>query len=123
MEWNKFQVFGENEKNMVYSLKVLGIPKNASSVLVYLINKKEATSRDIEITAGLRQPEVSSAMQYLIARNWVSVEQKKGKGRGRPKNKYRLLVTIDEIIDYFSNQTEKEIDEIKEYKQKYYHFK
>jgi len=119
LEWTKIKVFGDYEKNMINSFTDLGISKNVSSVIVYLIIKKSATSRDIEISAKLRQPEVSKAMQYLIARNWVSIEQKRREGRGRPTNLYRLEAKPDEIINYFKSQAENDIVEIREYKKKF----
>jgi predicted transcriptional regulator len=81
-----------------------------AKVLVFLANAPEATSRDIERGADLRQPEVSSAMQYLKERDWIACRRVRVDSIGRPQNHIHLSRPIAEIIEYI--QTEKE-DEIR----------
>lgn len=76
-----------------------------AKVLVFLGNTSEATSRDIERGADLRQPEVSIAMQYLREQGWIASRLERSESIGRPQNVISLSRPIAEIIDQI--QTEK----------------
>jgi len=86
----KFRFFTEKEEAFVKLLIGIGIPRTVSKVLVYLANAPEATSRDIERGADLRQPEVSIALQYLKERDWIVTRLEKTESIGRPQNVVRL---------------------------------
>jgi len=105
----KVQVFTEKEEAFVKLLIGIGIPRTVSKVLVYLANAPEATSRDIERGADLRQPEVSIALQYLKERDWIVTRLEKTESIGRPQNVVRLSRPIDQIADAIRADKENEI--------------
>jgi len=107
----KVQVFTEKEESFVKLLIGIGIPRTVSKVLVYLANTPEATSRDIERGADLRQPEVSIALQYLKERDWIVTRLEKTESIGRPQNVVRLSRPIDEIADAIRVDKENEINQ------------
>jgi predicted transcriptional regulator len=107
----KVQVFTEKEESFVKLLIGIGIPRTVSKVLVYLANTPEATSRDIERGADLRQPEVSIALQYLKERDWIVTRLEKTESIGRPQNVVRLSRPIDEIADAIRLDKENEINQ------------
>ena len=109
MSGRKVQVFTEKEEAFVKLLIGIGIPRTVSKVLVYLANAPEATSRDIERGADLRQPEVSIALQYLKERDWIVTRLEKTESIGRPQNVVRLSHPIDEIADAIRADKENEI--------------
>jgi predicted transcriptional regulator len=110
MTGRKVLFFTDNEEEFTHLLIVIGIPRTVAKVLVFLANVPEATSRDIERGADLRQPEVSIAMQYLKERDWIACRRVKVETIGRPQNLIHLSRPIAEIIECI--QTEKE-DEIR----------
>jgi predicted transcriptional regulator len=59
------KVLDDTDREFVEVLRELGIPRNVASMITYLANVEEATSREIEIGSNLRQPEVSIAMRTL----------------------------------------------------------
>ena len=112
-----------DEKDLVFVqvLESLGMKRTVASVITYLKDLKERSSRDIEVATGLRQPEVSIAMQNLRERNWLTEHEIKSSGKGRPLKIYALQATIDEIINYYeaekaqeSTQTMVAIQKLKE---------
>ncbi len=109
MSGRKVQVFTEKEEAFVKLLIGIGIPRTVSKVLVYLANAPEATSRDIERGADLRQPEVSIALQYLKERDWIVTRLEKTESIGRPQNVVRLSRPIDQIADAIRVDKENEI--------------
>ncbi|MFA5254675.1 MAG: MarR family transcriptional regulator [Methanoregula sp.] len=111
MSGRKVQVFTEKEESFVKLLIGIGIPRTVSKVLVYLANTPEATSRDIERGADLRQPEVSIALQYLKERDWIVTRLEKTESIGRPQNVVRLSRPIDEIADAIRLDKENEINQ------------
>ena len=86
----------------------MGMNRNVASVVTYLKDVTEGSSRDIEIATGMRQPEVSIAMQTMRAMNWVTEHEVKGDGKGRPMKYYALRSTIDEIIGYYEAKKSQE---------------
>jgi predicted transcriptional regulator len=57
---------------------------------------------------GLRQPEVSIATRTLREMGWITEQEIKGNGKGRPQKIYALRSTIDEIIKYYETEKSKE---------------
>jgi predicted transcriptional regulator len=101
-------VADEKDLEFVQGLQNLGINRNVASLIVYLQDMKERSSRDIEMATGLRQPEVSIAMKTLREMDWISEHEAKGNGKGRPQKIYALRSTIDEIIEYYEEEKSKE---------------
>jgi len=82
--------------------------RNVAGLVTYLKDVKEGSSRDIEMATGMRQPEVSIAMQTMREMNWVAEHEIKGEGKGRPLKIYALRSTIDEIIEYYEAKNNQE---------------
>lgn len=97
-------VADENDLEFVQGLQSLGINRNVASLITYLQDMNERSSRDIEVATGLRQPEVSIAMRTLREMGWVTEHEIKGDGKGRPQKIYALRSTIDEIIKYYETE-------------------
>ena len=76
-----------------------GTPKNLAKALVFIAKREETTSVEIEKATGLRQPEVSIAMQELRRRRWVEKRDIKKEGKGRPVHSYKLSIPMSEIVD------------------------
>ncbi len=102
------KMLDENDHIFIKALSDLGMSRNAATTMAYLMNVDEASSREIEISTGLRQPEVCLAMKLMCDHSWVSVRSKKNLGMGRPINVYSLTVPVDEIIHYYENKIYKE---------------
>jgi len=89
-------------------LKSLKVPKSVAAIITYLASMSEATSREIEIGTGLRQPEVSMGMRTLHENSWVAETDIKGEGKGRPRKVYSLSVSLDEIIKHYEEEKSRE---------------
>jgi predicted transcriptional regulator len=109
MPGRKVQYFTKKEEEFTDLLIGIGISRIVAKVLVFLANTPEATSRDIERGADLRQPEVSIAMQYLHEQGWVESRLVRTEAIGRPQNLIRLSRPIAEIIDHIQTEKEAEI--------------
>jgi len=92
-------VFDQDEKEMCNLLCNIGVKRNLAKALVYLANVNQSLSRNIELGAGLRQPEVSIAMRELRERGWIEEWEQKKEGKGRPLKCYRLSTELCDIID------------------------
>lgn len=89
-----------------------GIPKNIAKTLVFLSKREETTSVEIEKATGLRQPEVSIAMQELRRRKWVEKRDIKKEGKGRPVHAYRLSLGWADILAQVDREEQAKIDRI-----------
>jgi len=101
-------VLDDKDKEFVESLVKVGLNRNISKTLVYLANVEETLSRDIEIGANLRQPEVSLVMRELRAQGWVGEREIKKEGKGRPVKCYKLSVSLTDIISTLEETKRKE---------------
>jgi predicted transcriptional regulator len=115
------KVADDADLEFVQGLQNLGVHKNVASLITYLKDVKEVSSKEIEIATDLRQPEVSIAMRTLRERGWLAERELKKEGKGRPMKIYALQSTIDDIIDYYeaektqeSAQTMEAIQRLKE---------
>ena len=102
------RIADEKDFEFIRGLQNLGMNRNVASLVTYLKDVTEGSSRDIEIATGMRQPEVSIAMQTMRAMNWVTEHEVKGDGKGRPMKYYALRSTIDEIIGYYEAKKNQE---------------
>jgi predicted transcriptional regulator len=102
------KVLDDGDREFVEVLRELGIPRNVASMITYLANVEEATSREIEIGSNLRQPEVSIAMRTLRNNNWVEEREIKKDGKGRPMKVYRLTISLQDIIKHFEDEKKRE---------------
>ncbi|OGS51275.1 MAG: ArsR family transcriptional regulator [Euryarchaeota archaeon RBG_16_68_12] len=100
------------DESMVDLLIRTGMSKNIAKTLVFLSKREETTSVEIEKATGLRQPEVSIAMQELRRRRWVEKRDIKKEGKGRPVHAYRLATPFDGIVDNIAREERAKIDEI-----------
>jgi predicted transcriptional regulator len=104
----EIKVLDEDDQIFVKTLSDLGISRNVATTMAYLMNVNEASSKDIEISTGLRQPEVSLAIRLMSNQSWVSVRSEKKPGKGRPMKIYSLAAPVDEIIGYYEDKIYKE---------------
>ena len=102
------KVLDEKEHIFIETLKTIGISRNVATMMAYLMNVDKASAREIEISTGLRQPEVSLAMRLMRNQSWVSVRSEKKPGKGRPMKIYSLAAPVDEIISYYEDKIYKE---------------
>jgi predicted transcriptional regulator len=84
------------------------VPRNVASLITYLANTDEGTSREIEMGTNLRQPEVSIAMRTMRQNNWVEERDVRTEGKGRPMKIYKLGVPIGEIIKHCEEEKNNE---------------
>ncbi|MGP6220038.1 ArsR family transcriptional regulator [Cuniculiplasmataceae archaeon SKW1] len=89
----------EESMKLVKILSDSGIPRSVAFTIVYTRGKEEVTSVEIERETGLRQPEVSIAMQWLRRKGWINKRNMKKEGKGRPVHGYRLSKDFNEILE------------------------
>ena len=90
--------FTAKEEELIRLLSSMEISKNVARTLVCLQAEEECTSVQIERATGLRQPEVSIAIQELRDRGWVAKKDIRRSRKGRPVHNYRLARPFPEII-------------------------
>jgi predicted transcriptional regulator len=100
----EFKVLDENDYIFIKTLSNLEMPRTVATTMVYLMNVDEASSQQIEISTGLRQPEVTLAIGFMSKQSWISVRPEKKSGKGRPIKVYSLMAPVDEIISYYEDK-------------------
>ena len=108
MKDSEVKILDENDHVFIGMLRDLGMSRNVARTMAYLMNVNEASSREIEISTGLRQPEVSLAMNLMCKESWVSMRSEKKPGKGRPMKIYSLASPVDEIISHYEDKIYKE---------------
>lgn len=104
----EIKMLGEEDHIFIETLKNLGITRNLAATMAYLMNVDEASSHEIEMSTGLRQPEVSLAIKLMHKQSWLSVRSEKKPGKGRPVKIYSLSVPVGEIISYYEDKISRE---------------
>ena len=104
MRESTVKILDDKDMEFVETLRSLGVPRNVATLITFLANVEEASSREIEMGPDLRQPEVSIAMRTLRDNNWIEEKEIKREGKGRPMKVYSLRASIDEIIKHFEEE-------------------
>jgi len=104
-------VLDEKDRNFVDSLVSIGLKRNVAKTLVYLSGVGETVSREIELGADLRQPEVSIVMRELKEEGWLEVQEIKKEGKGRPLKSYHLSKPLSDIIGILEERKMSEAEE------------
>ena len=112
------KVLDENDQDLIEALEVVGVKRNVATIIVYLKDLDEATSRGIEKGSGLRQPEVSIAMRTLREKGWIAEREVKHGGKGRPTRLYKLTMPIEDIIGHYEEKKRSESTRAMQYVQK-----
>jgi predicted transcriptional regulator len=94
----------DKEEEFANLLIKIGTKKNIARVLVFLAKTPETTSHAIERGTGLRQPEVSTAMRYLMDQGWIRSRESVGECKGRPMKIYEPAKSLQEIMDCIENE-------------------
>ncbi|MBO4302003.1 hypothetical protein J5839_01485 [Methanosarcinaceae archaeon] len=101
MKWYSVRIFDEHEDELLTLFRDIGVPRHLAATIIYLAFVNEASSKDIEIAAGLRQPEVSRALRYLVSHDWVFRRSGKYGATGRPRYIYSLSVPVEHVFEHF----------------------
>jgi predicted transcriptional regulator len=104
MRESTVKILDDKDMEFVETLRSLEVPRNVATLITFLANVEEASSREIEMGSDLRQPEVSIAMRTLRDNNWIEEKEIKREGKGRPMKVYSLRASIDEIIKHFEEE-------------------
>lgn len=103
-------VFDDRDEEMAAILVDLGLSRHVARSLVFMAQVDEAVSAHVEQGAGLRQPEVSVAMQFLREREWVTKRDLRREGKGRPVHCYRLVRSVNEVIATLEKEKREEAE-------------
>jgi predicted transcriptional regulator len=104
MRESTVKILDDKDMEFVETLRSLGVPRNVATLITFLANVEEASSREIEMGSDLRQPEVSIAMRTLRDNSWIEEREIKREGKGRPMKVYSLRASIDDIIKHFEEE-------------------
>jgi len=104
------QLLTEKDEEFLNLLIRIGTKKNIAKLLVYLANMTEATSREIERGADMRQPEVSAAAKYMMEQGWIQCYNSSAKTKTRPNKVYKLVQPIPKIIDCIEKEKKDEMN-------------
>ena len=113
MKRKKSFVLSKDDKRAAQLFKELGMPKNIAKTLMYISHVDECYSADIEQGANLRQPEVSMVMRELRLKRWIKERTLKKKGKGRPRNIYKMATDLPHIMKDFEKEKLKKVEDIK----------
>ncbi len=104
--------FSKKDEALVELLMGTGMAKNVAKTLAFLRKKEETTSTEVEAATGLRQPEVSIAVQELRRRKWIIKRDLKKEGKGRPVHLYKMALPFEKIVETLEKEERKRIERI-----------
>jgi predicted transcriptional regulator len=103
----------QRDKKAIRLFTGIGFQKNFAKTLIYISKNGGCRSIEIEQETNQRQPEVSSAMQELLRKGWITKKDYRKKRKGRPVQIYKLAYPLNEIITEIEIEKNKEIDNLK----------
>ncbi|AGB03368.1 MarR family transcriptional regulator [Methanoregula formicica] len=103
-------VFCEEDDECISILVCFGMTRPVARTLVYLLNIKEGTMQEIEVSTGLYESEVSKALKYLEEQGWVRVTGKSPEGKGRVLKNFSLALPAGNILEIIADGKIAEIE-------------
>lgn len=104
MQDKNIMVLDEQDYEAIEHFQVLGLPKILSKVLI-CVNNGINISKDIEIAANMRQPQVSIATKKLLQYDYVNrISVKSDNKRGRSVYQYHMNYSILDIIEILKSK-------------------
>ncbi len=103
--------FDEKDEEIADALISLGMNRPVARTLASLRNEDETTTKELERSTGLCQPEVSIGMKELRERNWITEREEKKPGKGRPYKIYSLKIGFKDIVVQLENKQKKAVNE------------
>ena len=89
----------------------LNMPSLETRIMIYLLENKRATSKEICSRFGIQQPVASMTTKKMIGQGLLVVEKMKlHDGRGRRSNVYRLA---GKTVAVFNRFLKKKVDEVR----------
>ena len=104
MKHTDIKVLDERDMEFIEALRSLDVPRSVAMLITFLANVSEASSREIEIATGMRQPEASTAMRTLRKNNWATEREVQTERKGLPMKIYTLSVPLNMIIQHFEEE-------------------
>ena len=65
MKDSEIKELDEDDHVFIETLKTLGMSRNVATTIAYLMKVNEASAQEIELSTGLRHPEISLAMKLI----------------------------------------------------------
>ena len=111
MQDKTIELFSEADKKCMARLQLLGMSRKAAGVFTYLL-RGNGSSRMIEITSGLRQPEVSLGIQEIST--WITITPVAPDNGGRQRKilYYSLAVPWKEVVRHYYQESCAEFDKV-----------
>lgn len=107
------KAFSTQPENLIVDmLDNIGVSINVAYVLVSLHEGGNLSSKELQSSCGLRQPEISVAMKELLNDDMVRCEAQNGGGRGRPCHRYSLNGDLFAVIKPFINDAESRLNKL-----------
>lgn len=108
MKERLIRVLDDEDLEFADIMRRLGMQREVATLITYLARAGEATSKEIELATGLRQPEVSEVIRDLRGENMIDVREVKTGGKGRPSLFYTLITPMQDIIKRLEDEKLKE---------------
>lgn len=96
------------------ALVELGVSVGVVRVMVCLYLNGDTTSKNLQKSCDLRQPEISTAIKQLSLLSIVETRRSGSEGRGRPSHIYTLGQPIKACVDILLVDVEKRIKTMQE---------
>ncbi len=110
MRESTVKILDDKDMEFVETLRSLGVPRNVATLITFLANVDEASSREIEMGSDLRQPEVSIALKYMTEQGWVTSSKLTPERTGRPMREITLARPIRQILASIEKATKEKAD-------------
>ncbi|MFO7792979.1 MAG: hypothetical protein R6W73_08395 [Candidatus Saliniplasma sp.] len=110
------EYMNQKRRDLVDLLAEGYLSEHEAKCLIYIADKDDVESRELENVLYLRQPEVSIAVQGLVDKGLIGKHEKNKDGRGRPTKIYNLERPIEEVIDDVVEDLESRIENLRDKK-------
>jgi predicted transcriptional regulator len=99
-------------RELVSNLVEIGADRNACKTVMCLYVHGPSTSNELQTRCGLRQPDVSVAINLLKSLDLIEVSSMAKGKRGRPSQSYSLAVNLQDALEPFKKEALSNLEKI-----------
>ena len=95
-------------EEVIKSFQRVGIGEHVARCFMAMAETEKTSQKELQRMTGLRQPEISIALEKLYSSGWIDRRVIKEEMRGRPFFSYKFKTSVKEILDSIRDEVNRD---------------
>ena len=96
------------EEEVIKSFQRIGIGEHVAKCFIAMAETEKTSQKELRRITGLRQPEISIALEKIYSAGWIDRRVIKEEMKGRPFFSYTFKRSVKEILDSIRDEVNRD---------------